>query len=178
MILKTDILKDLKEGDEEEEHESDIDEETGDLQRIFIVNPSDAGEVEETLEKIANQTRSVKRAELLCDPKKDPHERLEMVNIEDGQLHLEKNTDLDDHDRTVRVRMESCILAAFKHNMNLGPTGLLNKFVHVISTDRLQQLIAQEFLENDMLKMFDTESMFIRITIWQIVTSLFAIMVT
>lgn len=66
-------------------------------------------------------------------------------------------------------------MAAFKHNMNLNEKGLIRRFVHVVSVDRLQMLIAEEFIENDMLKMFDTESLFKRITMWQILTSLIAI---
>ena len=64
----------------------------------------------------------------------------------------------DDEDEmfNTRINTESCILAAFKHNIQLNSKGLLNKFAHVISVDRLQQLIAREFIEKDLLKMRDS----------------------
>jgi hypothetical protein len=62
--------------------------------------------------------------------------------------------------------MEKLLIAAFKHNMSLNQKGLLNKFIHIISVDRLQIMIAEEFLEKDMLKMFDMEELFERITGW------------
>lgn len=59
--------------------------------------------------------------------------------------------------------------------MQLNEKGLLDRFIHVISIDELQLMLGKEFLENDMLTMFDIENQFIRITAWQILTSLFAI---
>ena len=50
--------------------------------------------------------------------------------------------------------------------MCLNEKGLLDRFIHVISVDRLTTMIADEFLENDMIRMFDSMKNFKRITIW------------
>jgi hypothetical protein len=76
------------------------------------------------------------------------------------------NVESEQFRHDTRRRMEWLLLAAFKHNMSLNDKGLLNKFIHIISVDRLQIMIAEEFLEKDMLKMVDTEFLFSRITQW------------
>jgi hypothetical protein len=44
-----------------------------------------------------------------------------------------------------------------------------------MTTDRLQKSIAKEYMETDMLKMFEhTQSQFTRITFWQILTIILA----
>ena len=62
--------------------------------------------------------------------------------------------------------MEEIYLRVFKRNISLGDTELLDNFVHVIGIDRLQLMLAEEFYETDMLKMFEHESLFKRIAIW------------
>ena len=75
-----------------------------------------------------------------------------------------------------RHRMETILLEAFKHNMCLNEKGLLDRFLHVISVDRLMLLIAEEFLENDLIRMFDSMRLFKRITIWQVILSAMTIL--
>ena len=71
--------------------------------------------------------------------------------------------------------MESLIFKVFKHNQALTEYGLLNKFVHLISIDRLQIALADEFIELDVLEsFFNSVSIFRRITFWQIYTMLAA----
>ena len=77
-------------------------------------------------------------------------------------------------DKKVRVRMENLIFKVFKHNQTLSEFGLLNKFVHLISIDRLQLALADEFIELDVLESFNTVSIFRRTTCWQIFTMLAA----
>lgn len=76
------------------------------------------------------------------------------------------NVESEQFRHDTRRRMESLLVAAFKHNLSLNDKGLLNKFIHIISVDRLQIMIAEEFLEKDMLKMVDSEFLFSRITQW------------
>ena len=54
---------------------------------------------------------------------------------------------------------------------------LQEKYIHTMTTDRLQMSIAREYIENDVLTMFTKESLFRRITFWQILTIILAIMV-
>lgn len=56
-----------------------------------------------------------------------------------------------------RRRMERLILEAFTHNCRLNEYGLTDKFIHIISVDRLQIMIAEEFIEKDMLRMYESE---------------------
>ena len=65
-----------------------------------------------------------------------------------------------------RRRMENLIYQSFRHNMRLNDFGLLNKFVHLISVDRLQLLIADEFIEHDVLRSFESLTIFRRVTFW------------
>lgn len=138
----------------------EVDDEADVHDRILIVNPSDHYEVEETLNKIQAlsdmvvATETLGHKESLSTGTEVPPEDY-MCDMDDGLNHFEKVSEAMKKDKSenrspgsterakrIRERMESCILAAFKHNMRLNPTGLLNRFVHVISTDRLQQLIA------------------------------------
>ena len=73
-----------------------------------------------------------------------------------------------------RCRMENLIYQSFRHNMRLNDFGLLNKFVHLISVDRLQLLIADEFIEHDVLRSFESLTIFRRVTFWQIYTMISA----
>ena len=50
-------------------------------------------------------------------------------------------------------------------------------YLHTMTTDRLMLMIAKEYMEKDMLNMFDREPLFRRITFWQIVTICFALLI-
>lgn len=100
--------------------------------------------------------------------KYNPPNRLKVV-AEDGS-NLKEYSEFHS-----RYNMEKLYLTAFRHNMSLNEKGLLDNFIHVISVDRLMLLIAEEFLEHDMIRMFDTMKLFKRITVWQLLTSSMAL---
>lgn len=58
--------------------------------------------------------------------------------------------------------------------MQLRRENIRKDFLHFMTTDRLQKAIADEYIETDMLKTFDNESLFRRITFWQVLTILLA----
>lgn len=170
--------------DDEFEDESNI--LNGIHDRIILVNPGDKLEIEYFEKMVKVMTESIPELEACkFEPKEGRPEGSKegvakpLVELIDEIEHISakekkfmKENSLEKHEAyQTRHRMENLLLEAFKHNMCLNEKGLLDRFVHVISVDRLMILIAEEFLETDLIRMFDSMRLFKRITIWQVILS-------
>lgn len=139
--------------------------ERSDDDEVFLVNPGDMDDCDFVEKKIELLTKVIPKIDAcnwegekrrgFAKPMTEIADEVDYMPTE--ALRELRKTNKDEYDAyNARHRMERIYLRAFKHNMSLNEKGLLDRFVHVISVDRLMLLIANEFKEKDLIRMFDS----------------------
>lgn len=64
--------------------------------------------------------------------------------------------------------MEKIYLRAFCINMLMNKKELVSNFVHVLDQRNYTHQLAEEFIERDLIKMFEATNLFQLLTFWQI----------
>lgn len=69
-------------------------------------------------------------------------------------------------EKDTRKKLEAIYLTAFRINMLLSDSERVDGFVTIINEDDFTMQLAEEFIERDLLKSYESEHLYQRLTAW------------